>query len=58
LERHIHHVYTLAQANRLLRAETFDLLLLDLSLPDGNALNALPEISEWQIKEHKRIGQQ
>ena len=35
----------LANAKRLFRRETFDIVLLDLELPDGNGLDILPEFT-------------
>ncbi|MCS6801831.1 MAG: PAS domain S-box protein [Chloroflexota bacterium] len=37
---------SVAAARRLLRETTFDLVILDLTLPDGSGLDLLPEIAE------------
>lgn len=42
---HIHHCPTLKDAEALLQQQNFDLILLDLSLPDGDGLRYLAEKS-------------
>ena len=38
--------FTLADATRIVEADSFDAVLLDLNLPDGNALNWLPKLKK------------
>jgi DNA-binding response OmpR family regulator len=41
-EYQITHATTLAQAKQMVSSETFDLVLLDIGLPDGSGLDLLP----------------
>jgi len=40
---HVHHVSTLKEAEASLQQKTFDLILLDLNLPDGDGLRYVAE---------------
>ena len=40
------HATTLEQARQLMSDEVFDLVLLDIGLPDGSGLDLLPELDE------------
>ena len=40
------HATTLEQARQLMKNEVYDLVLLDIGLPDGSGLDLLPELSE------------
>lgn len=41
-------VASLAQANEILQQQKFDLILLDLGLPDGNGISLLDSITQYQ----------
>lgn len=45
-ECRVMHATTLEQARQLIRDEDFNLVLLDIGLPDGSGLDLLPELSE------------
>ncbi len=42
-------VKSIAEAMKYLSEETFDIVLLDLSLPDGDGLSLIPEISNQKV---------
>ena len=44
----ISHAATLKEAKALLAAETFDLLLLDIGMPDGSGLDLLPLVNSLE----------
>lgn len=46
---HIKHTSTLQQANQLLEQELYELIILDLSLPDGSGTALLPMLAEKSI---------
>ncbi|MDD3014525.1 MAG: response regulator [Candidatus Gastranaerophilales bacterium] len=44
----VSQAYNIQEAKQKLEQEIFDLIILDLELPDGNGINLLPEIQEFQ----------